>query len=414
MADGRTGTAGAPRLLWVSDACVATGFARVTHAALGQLVALGWDAHVLGLGYRGDPHDHPYPVHPASRTGDVWGLDRVARLAALVRPDVVVVQHDPWVVPDYARALRRLPVPVVGWMPVDGRNCRGAKLDPLALSIFYTEFGAAEARAGGLTGRSAVVGLGVDTGAFAPMDRALARGMALPDLPAGARVVGVFARNQPRKRLDLALSFFADWRRRTGDDAWLLMHTTSSDKGWDLRQLADHLGVRDRLLLHEEAPGAGVPEDLLRAAYCACDFHVTATQGEGFGLTTLEGMACGIAQVVPAWSALGEWVSRGAVRVPVAETLATAGGANMLGGVADRAAFVNAMRVLHTESGYRARLGAEALALAREPRFRWEWIGRRLDRLLRGVVAGVADDDTAGNYAPAVVAVPREAAGAAW
>ena len=53
-----------PRLLWIGDALVPTGFATVTHAVLNYL-RHDWDVVVSGVNYDGSAHKLPYPVMPA-------------------------------------------------------------------------------------------------------------------------------------------------------------------------------------------------------------------------------------------------------------------------------------------------------------------------------------------------------------
>ena len=131
------------KLLWIGDADVATGFARCTHHVLDVLKET-WDVHVLGLNYRGDPHSWPYPIYPC---GDLFGLGRVSELLGRIKPNLVVVQNDPWNIPEYLKQIQD--IPVVATMPVDGKNCRGGKLNGLALAVFWTQFGLNEARSGG-------------------------------------------------------------------------------------------------------------------------------------------------------------------------------------------------------------------------------------------------------------------------
>src|SRR6185369_9240352 len=100
-----------------------SGFARCTHHTLEE-VRKTWDVHVLGLNYRGDPHDYPYPIYPAAlgRVDDLFGLNRVSPMVQKLRPDVVVVQNDPWNLPMYMELLRH--VPTIGALAVDGLNCQ--------------------------------------------------------------------------------------------------------------------------------------------------------------------------------------------------------------------------------------------------------------------------------------------------
>lgn len=394
-----------PRLLWNGDACVATGFARVTHKVL-ETLAKTWEPHVLGINYHGDPHDYPYRVYPAGKDGDLWGLNRIEKLARQLEPEIIVVQNDPWNVSHFVRALAgKTAAPLVAYMPVDGDNCQGRNLVGLSRAIFYTSHGRREAHLGGYTGPSDAINLGVDTVTYQPVEREQARrslGLSPRVLP-GAFIVGNVNRNQPRKRLDLTLAYFAEWiTGRQIRDAYLYLHLApTGDLGWDVMQLARYYGIEDRVLVRRDLElGVGLPEPRLAEVYSAFDAQLSTTQGEGFGLCTLEGMACGIPQVVPDWSALGEWVTAGAIKVPCTNIAVTPRNVNAIGGVADRAAVVEALDTLYRDPARRAELGAEALALAREERFQWADVGRRFALALSETLA----DHRAANPTPPALA----------
>ncbi len=91
---------------------------------------------------------------------------------------------------------------------------------------------------------------GVDADAFHGVPRHQARRRLQMPLAKGDFVVSNINRNQPRKRLDLTIQYFAD---RVGGrgvaDAYLYLHCSEHDVGWNVRQLAAYFGVGDRLLL---------------------------------------------------------------------------------------------------------------------------------------------------------------------
>src|SRR3990167_3151178 len=94
LGKGETGQGPKPRLLWIGDAVVAPGFARVTHSVLHYLQDK-WDVTVLGINYNGDPHSFDYKIYPALRAqdfslgGDQIGLHRLPELCASVKPDAI-------------------------------------------------------------------------------------------------------------------------------------------------------------------------------------------------------------------------------------------------------------------------------------------------------------------------------------
>lgn len=378
---------GRPRLLWWGDACVPTGFARVTHGVLAHLSAL-WDVHVLGINYRGDPHSYPYPVYPAGAKDDPLGINRVAEISAKVKPDLLMIQNDPWNIERFYRQVEQIGIPVVAWMPIDAKNLKSEyarALNRTMVAITASEFGLQVARDGGFSGWGEVVPYGVDLDCYAPVPQQAARAKLRLErfIPSGAYVVGAVNRNAPRKRFDLTIQAFARWRTHCQRDAYLYLHCAKRDLGWDLAQLAGYYGVRDRLLMTEEfaTSWVGIDERKMPYIYSALDVQLSTTTGEGFGLTTLEGMACGIPQIVPDSAALGEWARGSARLVPTGVELTTDLGVNTVYTLPDLDGTVEALEELWRAPAERHRLATAGLALAQRPEYRWQNIAARLDEI---------------------------------
>lgn len=382
-----------PRLLWVGDAVKQTGFARVTHNVVGRLHANGWDCAVLGINYDGDPHPYPYPIYPAHLGGDLFGVGRLATLIKQARPDIVLVNNDPWIVPGFLDAMKDAGIPIVAYMPVDAPNQSAAPaLNGLDRAIAYTSFGAAELTMGGYRGRVDVVPHGVDTAVYSPMSKAeaIAACGLQSKLPADSFIVQSVNRNQPRKRLDLTIQYWAEWWLTHGrpQDAFLYLHTCVRDQGWDILNLAKYYGLERRLILTNPnmTPSQMIPEAQMRAVYCVADLHLSTTQGEGWGLTTHESAACGIMQAAPEYSALGEWMRDAAWMIPCTSWAVTPLGLNTIGGIADREKTVEAIEFARNNPADRAWWGQQARARATEPRFTWDAVGSQFHDILRATL----------------------------
>lgn len=387
-----------PRLLWIGDALVPTGFATVTHAVLNHL-RNAWEVVVSGVNYDGKKHSLPYHVMPAQQGGDMWGMSRFRDLCAEFDPAVVIINNDWWNVAQFAR-LAPAGVPVIGYMPVDGGHLDPSamvELNRLHTAVWYTEFGHRAACDAGFKGRSQVIPHGIDTAMFRPGDRTAARRALRLDVPPGAFIVGNVNRNQPRKRLDLTIQIFAAWiKQHKVTNAHLLLHCAEKDTGWDLRRVAACYGIKDRLIL----TGAENIRDLkdehtLRLVYNCLDVQMTTTLGEGWGLTTMEGMACGIPQIVPDASALAEWATP-AVKIPCSRTLITPE-INTTGALVDEAPFVDALQSLYQSRTARARLSAQGLAYVRGEAFRWESVASQFQTLLAATPRGAKRWQEAGR-----------------
>ncbi len=376
------------RLLWCGDAGVSSGFARATHRTL-DVLKQTWDVHVLGINYHGEPdvqRQHGYDIYPctdpheAGTKGDFLGVQRLPRLLQKLGPDVVVVQNDPWNVPQYLRACGN--VPVVGWIAVDGKNCRGSGMNGLAQATFWTRFGEEQARLGGYAGRTAVVPLGVDLETYRPLDRRAVRThfrdlLFGPRFPVDGFIVGVVGRNQFRKRLDLAVAYFAEWVSSRGiDDAYLYLHVgPTGDESFDLFQLPQYYGIANRVIVSEPQVGHGDTEARLNEVYNIFDVLLSTSQAEGWNLPAMEAMAAGVPCVLGDWAAHSEWPRGAAVLVPCPTTACTPNGINVVCGVPGRDETIAALDALYRSRELRADLSAKGSALVAQPQYRWRAVG---------------------------------------
>jgi glycosyltransferase involved in cell wall biosynthesis len=286
-------------------------------------------------------------------------------------------------------------IPVIGIVAVDGKNCMGGPMNDLAMGIFWTQFGLDEARRGGYTRPGVVIPLGVDLGAYYPTDKYEARmKRGLPKSMDDAFIVGNVNRNQPRKRWDLTLKYFAEWMHHGSlKDAYLYLHVApTGDTGIQVNNLASYYGIAARTLVVEPQVFYGLNEAQMRDTYNSFDVQISTTQGEGFGLTTFEGMACGVPQIVPEWSALGELCYGVSPLVPCTSTAIGPPYVNVIGGVADETMFVRTLEQVYRNRKLREDLRASGLKRVSEDRFRWENIGEAC-RLVFGLIARCADDE---------------------
>lgn len=104
----------------------------------------------------------------------------------------------------------------------------------------------------------------------------------------------------------------------------------------------------------------------------------------------MEGMACGIPQLVPVWSALGEWADA-ALGIKCSTTAVTANKTNTIGGVPDKAQAIAGLRQLYTNKKLRQQLSFAGRELACRPEYRWAAIGERYREVFDSLVPVVKE-----------------------
>jgi glycosyltransferase involved in cell wall biosynthesis len=385
------------RLLIVGDCAAPTGFARVVECVAAELRA-AWSIAVLAINYLGDPHplQQHYRLYPAHLAGDQIGAGRLASLIAFERPDAILIVQDAWNIARYTEALdiaraQGLDVPpIVADVPVDAASMRPIDVEPLnacAHVAAYTEFGRHELRAAGLATPCHVIPHGIDLTLFRPIPQAEARaaaGMA-PD----AFAVLSLDRNAPRKRLDIAFDAFAQFAADKPANVRLVYHGALRDVGWDIESMAEDLDIADRLVLttkdaHDEQ-WRGVGMSVLPYIYSMCDVKLSTTSGEGWGLTTMEAMACGLPNIVPQFGALAEWAS--ATFALPAMTRMRHTEINTVGRVPTTADAASALEHVYRHPEVAAMLREKALEQVACPAYRWPVIAAQFDRLLTAAAA---------------------------
>ena len=132
---------------------------------------------------------------------------------------------------------------------------------------------------------------GVDCGLFKPK---------MVDKPDNAFVVGTVARNQHRKnipRLMKAFKHFVDKEKLSPDQARLMLHMDWTDyMGWNIQYMAEYYNMEDYLLpqmMGAIDKGQAPTEEEMVDIYNMMDVFALPTAGEGFGIPTLEALACG-------------------------------------------------------------------------------------------------------------------------
>jgi len=158
--------------------------------------------------------------------------------------------------------------------------------------------------AGYLGGPSTVILHGIDTDPFSPVDDKGALRQRL-GLPAG-QLVGCFGRIRHQKGTDAFVDAMIGVCATSPDAIGVVMgRATEKHQGFerDLRAKVTAAGLETRILFRPEVTVDAMPD-----WYRALDLFVAPQRWEGFGLTPIEAMACGVPVVATTVGAFEELV----------------------------------------------------------------------------------------------------------
>ena len=397
-------------LLVVGDGAAPTGVARVLHAVLDR-IKRKYDIHHLGINYYGDPHDSDWKIYVARLGGDVYGVNRLPQLIERVRPGLVFLVNDVWILSQYAPILKKYrdDLKTVMYFPVDGEPIGPEfvkQLDGIDQLVAYNQFGKrvmleaiAAVKKDNPQFKSSeieVIPHGIDPKHFHPYpEKRTSKGLVPGRLRAKRAllpktkdfqesfIVLNANRNQPRKRIEITMQGFALFAQNKPENVKLYLHMGAEDVGWNIVSLAKRYEIEGRLIISntsKETPTDSIKR--LNMIYNACDVGINTSMGEGWGLVSFEHAATGAAQIVPRHTACEElWQGAADFLEPVftltVERVLTEGKIVSPKGVAET------LERLYQDPQHLRAMSEAAFRNATQPGYRWEHIARQWDALFQ-------------------------------
>ena len=320
------------KLLYIGDAAANSGFSTVSSGLLRGLHSTGkYEILQLGINYNDTmPWNEPWKVIPAGFPGlspvspktivtdDPYGTLKANLFVESFDPDIAFVNNDYPIGKMYMEDSKtRKPTAFakhrstkVLYSPVDSEPVPRpfasiAKMYELNIAYSYwhrsmmTEHDE-------LFALMPVLYHGYDPETFYPMDKREARHELAQifhkhnsEIPADhfekkfqdAFIVYFVGTNQFRKDIPCLFRAYADFREEV-EDTYLIPHTNAvpvDPKGWHLQHLQELTGVTKAVLMENANEFSA---DEMRIFYNAASVLAYPTRGEGFGLPSLEAMAC--------------------------------------------------------------------------------------------------------------------------
>jgi glycosyltransferase involved in cell wall biosynthesis len=385
------------RLLWIGDSpAVTTGFGRVSQSIMENLFETEkYEIYCLGINHpMGDPHRYEgmIKIFPARAKGNVYGINRVEEVIDKVKPHIIIINNDFWIVNEYLKLISEKNK-IITYSPIDALPVQQMWIDTINYTnskcVVYTKF----ARKGVLekspNADVRIIGHGVDTDNFYPMDDA----REFVSVPKDGFIIQNVNRNQPRKRLDLwlkaAAMFYDRQKVKDKEKIYFYYHGTLNDLGWNLLDLARRFGIGNRLLVTDQQginPSSGVPVPVLNKVYNCADVQIMTSMGEGFGLSPFESAACAVPQVVPNSSATKELWEGIAPLIDIDHYDVLTGGINTEGAVIDIESCANIMEDLYHNRDKLEALGKAHYEHVHQEKFTWEYVAKLFDELINEVL----------------------------
>ena len=268
-----------------------SGYFNIATACAKGLSERGHEVKCVGLGYKGEEHFFPFGIIPAGNAQEVFAV--ITNLYSLWKFDVLVVAMDIPVQEMFLNFIKQnnLELKYIGIMPVEA--------DPLCMSwalllmqmnkaLIISEFGTEEARKMGVEAEHLPVGIDMESWRSPlPEEReALRKALGFGD----DFIVLTVGYNQERKFLSRSMEIFAEFAKEVPNSKYVLVTAEHSPVGWKLRDLAQELGIADKLVIFEK----GIEHKRLWGIYAASDCFLLTSKAEGLGMIFMEAMAVGL------------------------------------------------------------------------------------------------------------------------
>lgn len=394
-----------PKLLIVGDGGTPTGFARIIRSVFKRLDQQ-YDIHHLAVGYAGDPHDYNWKLYAAGAGGDLFGCNRLPKLVEVIRPALILLVNDIWLLGSYMDVLPNHEIPVIGCCTIESRGLNPdivLKLSKMRKLIVFTQFADRELsnaiarcqRANFPKDFLEIIPLGINTEKFFPLEsesRISAKQNAKSLLlghevePESFWVLNA-NRNQPRKRIDLTIRGFARFAVGKPSHVKLYLHMGLKDLGWNIAELGAKYGIEERLILTTtDSNSPNIPDAELNLIYNACDVGLNTSASEGWGMVAFEHAATCSAQILPKHTSCEELWQNSALLIPPVLSLIDTSPIMLEEQFIAPNDIADALETLYSNGEIRNKFARQAYKNATKPEYYWDKIAELWSRLIQQIV----------------------------
>lgn len=356
------------RILFVGECSfLATGFSTYWNEVISRLHKTG-EFEIAELGSYASPEDPRcdfvpwklYPVIPANNDIEYqnkynscvtaqFGELMFDRVCLEWQPDIVCAIRDWWMDEFIERSPYRKYFSLLHMPTVDGSPQKELWLDTYKRcdKVFtYSEWGKKilEKESGGKIKVDDVISPCADINIFKPVSDKRAHKQSMGIDP-NAIIIGTTMRNQKRKLFYDLIEAFSEWcnnprNQKFASKAFLYLHTSYPDVGYDLGKAIAEFGVGNKVLMtyvcascgavypsffqggwtycknkacnkptaHPPNPNSFVSREILSHIYNLFDIYVQYSICEGWGMPVTEAMSCGVPSMCVNYSAMEDHV----------------------------------------------------------------------------------------------------------
>jgi len=367
------------KVLWIGDAIVQSGFSVVTHGICNEL-ANKCDLVVYGVRNDGKiRHNCNYHIYPGQNVGDIYGFEYAAQVVMQENPDVVVVFNDDHIVNRYIDSIRTLgnirarivPLFPVNLLPLNKDIMLFFSVKDVEHLMTYTNFSKHKIEEINPNLTITTIYHGVDKKAYFPVLNAKQQLGLKNDF-----IIGNVNSNTYRKRLDLFLEGFAKFAKNKAD-VKCLVHANNKDIAYDLPVLAKEFCISDKVILSS----GNLTVDKLNILYNVMDVNTNTTLGEGFGLSLVEGAACGVPILCAEHGNLKDIWGNNAdyIKIERSEYIA---GTSYKGDVISTDDLAEKLDRLYEDRSYLSQRKDNILEVSKDSRFSWSAIADNVFKVL--------------------------------
>ena len=360
------------KILMLSDSpTTCTGYATIATNIMNGLADLGHDCHYQAHNYVGQTIPPGLTFEDGKKlnftlygTGkEPYSKDVLIPRIRELKPDIFIVLLDTFMLYQHGfMALDFAPAKTIFYFPSDGEGGLPLRCDDILrkfnVPVAMAKFGQNQAQTL-YNIKSEYIPHAIDPKVYFPLPKEEREKLKAKYGLIGKFVIGSVYRNQGRKMSDRMFKGFAKFAK-TNPDAVLFLHSDPYDQAavFDSIELIKRLGIENRVRFTGMNFFKGFDYKQMNEVYNVMDVFTLSTSGEGFGVPTIEAMACEIPCVVTDFTTTQELlIENGACGLAVPVCTDLTGSWNVERGIVDIDKLAEAYQLMHDNPKMREEMG---------------------------------------------------------